>query len=111
MNKSGIFCRCECYRIGQKIRNESPCNKCMLLLPEEKYADHVKWSSERWKDPNYDFPYIVVLNPGVIRVRFTTGQKSYTNYRNLCDYQFRVGELLDEHLGEKIRLGRNLGVE
>ncbi len=107
--KSGILCECHCYRREDKIKNASPIARCTLLIPENVYNNYVKETSERYKDVNYEFPYVAVLMPGHIRVRFYGKEKEdYMTKQDLCKNQFKVEELLKRYLGKKIRLGKNI---
>ena len=107
--KRGILCQCECYRREDDIRSTSPLCRCLVLISEEVYEDYVKWTSGRYKDPDYKFPFVAVLAPGVIRVRFGGNQRDdYATKTNLCENRFLVEELLQRHLGKKVRLGRNV---
>lgn len=114
--KSGILCKCQCYRREDKIKYSSPVGTCTLLLPEEVYNDYLKWTDERFKDVNYEFPYVAVISPGRIRVRFYSNSPGlpgddYMIGRNLCDNKLRVEWLLEKYLGKKIRLGKNILVK
>lgn len=110
-SKSGVLCECYCYRREDDIRAKSPLKRCTLLIPKGIYNDYLKWTSERYKDPDYKFPYVAVMSPGVIRVRFYGGRDDYTLRQNLCENSFRVDGLLKRYLGKKIRLGKNILVD
>lgn len=109
---SGIFCKCECYRREDEIKSTPPIKECFLLIPEDIYKDYLKYTDERYKDRDYEFPYVAILSPGCIRVRFYgNGRDDYTTEQNLCKNSLKVEKLLERHLGEKIRLGKNLLVK
>ena len=109
---NGILCECHCYRRGDKIRETSPIRKCTLLIPEKIYNEYVKLTDERYKDVFYEFPYVAVLAPGNIRVRFHGNERDdYTTKQNLCENNLRVERLLKKYLGKKIRLGKNILVK
>jgi len=110
--KSGILCECHCYRRKDKIRDESPLRRCTLLVPENIYNEYVKWTDKRYEDVFYEFPYVAVLAPGHIRVRFYGNERDdYMTKQNLCRNKFKVEELLKRYLGNKIRLGKNILVK
>lgn len=107
--KRGILCQCECYRRKDDIRSTSPISRCLVLISKEVYKDYVRWTSERYKDPDYKSPYVAVLASGCIRVRFHGNSRDYyTTKRNLCYNRFLVKELLERHLGKEVRLGKNI---
>ncbi len=109
MVKSGILCKCHCYRRKDKIKNKSPFKKCILLIPEKTYNHYVKQTSLRYKDSNYEFPYIAVLSPGNIRVRFYDNpREDYMIKQNLCENSFKIEYFLAKYIGKKIRLAKNI---
>lgn len=107
--KSGILCKCHCYKREDKIKNKSPLNKCTLLIPEKVYDNYVKYTEEKYKNPNYEFPYIAVLTSGNIRVRFYDNPRDdYMTKQNLCENNFKIEYLLNRYIGKKIRLAKNI---
>jgi len=107
--KSGVYCRCECYRWNDNARKE-PLRTCELLLPEEEYRSYERFTSK--EDKGIDSKaHVAVIRPGRIRVRFYPPEKVKENYgveQELCGRRERVDEFLGEYLGKKIRLGKNL---
>jgi len=109
LHKSGIYCRCECYRWDDNARKE-PLRTCELLLPEEEYRGYERFTSK--EDKGIDSKaHVAVIRPGRIRVRFYPPEKAKDNYsveQDLCERRYKVEDFLSRYLGEKIRLGKNL---
>lgn len=96
--KSGILCTCACYRGAPGER--SLFETCQLLLPEKIYNQYQRYR------PDSD---AAVLGPGVIRVNLSPNEReNYVITQDLCKYRFTITAILQKHLGQKIRLGKNI---
>jgi hypothetical protein len=105
---SGILCNCNCYRWEpQDIRQVSPLQHCLVILPPDRYKQYETETREedKWYNSRKE---VVVIHPGYIRVR--RQQKEKDNYCTdvyICKNKIS----LDKFVGKKIRLGKNLLVK
>ncbi len=108
--KSGILCKCECYRWGDNIRETEPIHECkFLLVPQDIYEKYEQHTREEDKDTYTSTAHVVVVHSGSIRVRlYPNGRDNYSVMEDLCKRATNVEELLEKYLGQKIRLGKNL---
>jgi len=118
--KSGIYCNCSCYKMDEDIRGKNPMNECTLLLPQELYEKLESYTREEDKR-FYSKASVAVIFPGIIRVKlepkvnkekYGDDKPHYINrWQELCEYSTTIDYLMGKHLGQKIRLGKNLSVK